>query len=316
MNEKRTAILDATRELLAEGGVHGLTVEGVAARAGVAKTTIYRRWRSKDELAFAVLIDMVEQFVATPDLDDTRDELVAFVAAAVRILGTTLMGRVMQGLVSDLAADPELARRVPRGGRRHAGRRGAPARRARDRARGPAARHRPRARPRAAVRAGLLPPHAQRRAARRRPRRAHRRRGAARLRDRPRGLGVMRVTALDHLVLTVADLDATVAFYERLGMACRRFGDGRLRAPLRAPEDQPAPRGRRVRAARPAAERGSADLCFLVDEPIAGGRAQSWPGPGSRSRSGRSERTGAQGPLESVYVRDPDGNLIELVYPL
>ena len=144
MADKRTAILDATRELLAEGGVHGLTVEGVAARAGVAKTTIYRRWRSKDELAFAVLIDMVEQFVATPDLDDTRDELVAFVAAAVRILGTTLMGRVMQGLVSDLAADPELARRLPRGGRRHARRRGAPPRRARDRARRPAPRHRSR----------------------------------------------------------------------------------------------------------------------------------------------------------------------------
>jgi len=111
MGDKRAAILDATRELLAEGGVHGLTVEGVAARAGVAKTTIYRRWRSKDELAFAVLIDMVEQFVATPDLEDTRAELVAFVAAAVRILGGTLMGRVMQGLVSDLAADPGLARR-------------------------------------------------------------------------------------------------------------------------------------------------------------------------------------------------------------
>ena len=110
MSDKRAAILDATRELLAEGGVHGLTVEGVAARAGVAKTTIYRRWRSKDELALAVLIDMVEQFVATPDLEDTRGELVAFVSTAVRILGTTLMGRVMQGLVSDLAADPKLAR--------------------------------------------------------------------------------------------------------------------------------------------------------------------------------------------------------------
>jgi AcrR family transcriptional regulator len=110
MDDKRAEILDAARELLAEIGVRALTVEGVAARAGVAKTTIYRRWRSKDELAFAVLIDMVEQFVATPDLGDTRDELVAFVAAAVRILGTTLMGRVMQGLVSDLAADPELAR--------------------------------------------------------------------------------------------------------------------------------------------------------------------------------------------------------------
>jgi AcrR family transcriptional regulator len=107
---RHAAIIDATRELLAEGGVHGLTVEGVAARAGVAKTTIYRRWRSKDELALAVLIDMVEQVVSVPELGDTRAELIAFVDGAVKILGTTLMGRVMQGLVSDLAADPELAR--------------------------------------------------------------------------------------------------------------------------------------------------------------------------------------------------------------
>lgn len=104
------AILDATRELLAEGGVPRLTVEGVAARAGVAKTTIYRRFRSRDELALAVLIDMVEQVTAVPDLGETRAELVAFVDGAVRILGSTLMGRVMQGLVSELAGNPELAR--------------------------------------------------------------------------------------------------------------------------------------------------------------------------------------------------------------
>jgi AcrR family transcriptional regulator len=103
------AILEATRALLAEGGVQRLTVEGVAARSGVAKTTIYRRWRSKDELALAVLIDMVEQIASIPDLRDTRAEFVAFVDGAVRVLGSTLMGRVMQGLVSDLAADPELA---------------------------------------------------------------------------------------------------------------------------------------------------------------------------------------------------------------
>jgi len=102
-------ILDATRELLADGGVRELTIERVAARAGVAKTTIYRRWRGKHELALAVLIDMVETVVATPDLGDTRAELVAFVDAAVSILGSTLMGRVMQGLVSDLATDPGLA---------------------------------------------------------------------------------------------------------------------------------------------------------------------------------------------------------------
>jgi AcrR family transcriptional regulator len=104
------SILSATREILVEVGVRGLTVEGVAARAGVAKTTVYRRWKSKDELALAVLIDMVEQFVAVPDLGDTEAEFIAFVSGAVRILGTTLMGRVMQGLVSDFAADPDLAK--------------------------------------------------------------------------------------------------------------------------------------------------------------------------------------------------------------
>jgi hypothetical protein len=52
---------------------------------------------------------MVEQVVSTPDLGDTRAELVSFVDAAVQILGSTLMGRVMQGLVSDLATDAELA---------------------------------------------------------------------------------------------------------------------------------------------------------------------------------------------------------------
>ncbi len=103
------AILLATRELLAEGGVQGLTVEGVAARSGVAKTTIYRRYRSKEELALAVLVDMVDEVAAMRELGDTRAELVAFVNRAVKILGSTLMGRVMQGLVSDLAADPELA---------------------------------------------------------------------------------------------------------------------------------------------------------------------------------------------------------------
>lgn len=102
-------ILAAARELLADGGVQSLTVEGVAARSGVAKTTIYRRWRSKDDLALAVLIDMVERMVDVPDLDDTEAELVAFLDGVIGILGTTLMGRIMQGLASDLAADPELA---------------------------------------------------------------------------------------------------------------------------------------------------------------------------------------------------------------
>lgn len=110
VNDAATKVLSATRELLAEGGVQRLTVEGVAARAKVAKTTVYRRWRSKDELALAVLVEMVDQIVDVPDLGDVRAELVALVDSAVEILGKTLMGRVMQGLVSDLSADAELGR--------------------------------------------------------------------------------------------------------------------------------------------------------------------------------------------------------------
>ena len=102
------AILDATRELLAEGGVHHLTIEGVAARSGVAKTTIYRRCRCKDELALDVLLNMVEQIVDVPDLGDVRAELIAVLDGAVKNLAKTLMGRVMQGLVSDIATDPRL----------------------------------------------------------------------------------------------------------------------------------------------------------------------------------------------------------------
>ena len=104
------AILDATRELLSESGVRHLTVEKVAARSGVAKTTIYRRWRSKDDLALAVLIDFVQTIVPVPRGDGARNELVALLRGAVTTLGTTAMGRVMQGLVSELATNAELSR--------------------------------------------------------------------------------------------------------------------------------------------------------------------------------------------------------------
>src|SRR3954471_3437292 len=104
--DRRAAILDATRALLIEGGVQNLTIEGVAARAGVAKTTIYRRWGSRDELAFAVLLELVD-LLAAPDVGDTRVELVYLVESVMRVLGSTVMGRIMQGLVSDLASDPD-----------------------------------------------------------------------------------------------------------------------------------------------------------------------------------------------------------------
>ena len=103
------AVLDATRELLGERGFGSLTVEGVAARAGVAKTTIYRRYRSKTDLALAVLLDMVGDVSTQPYVDDTATELIVLVNKTVELMCTTVLGRVMKGLVSEVAADPELA---------------------------------------------------------------------------------------------------------------------------------------------------------------------------------------------------------------
>jgi AcrR family transcriptional regulator len=112
VERSQRAILDATRELLAEeGGLRALTVEGVAARSGVAKTTIYRRWRDKWELALdAVMIDMVPRFADPVDVGDTRKELITFLHAVVKPLAAPPMGPAMQALVSQIATDPELSR--------------------------------------------------------------------------------------------------------------------------------------------------------------------------------------------------------------
>lgn len=102
-------VLDAARELLGESGFGSLTVEGVAARAGVAKTTIYRRYRSRTDLALAVLIEGVGNVNSQPYVEDTATELLALVNRTIHLMSTTLWGRVMKGLVSEVAADPELA---------------------------------------------------------------------------------------------------------------------------------------------------------------------------------------------------------------
>jgi len=108
----RQVILDATRELLAEGGsVRSLTVEAVAARSGVAKTTIYRRWRDKWQLALdAVMIDMLPRFADPVDVGDTREELITFLDSVVEAFALGPVGPAMQGLVSEVATDPELSR--------------------------------------------------------------------------------------------------------------------------------------------------------------------------------------------------------------
>ena len=112
VERSRQAILDATLQLLArDGDVGSLTVEAVAARSGVAKTTIYRRWRDKWELALdAVMIDMLPRLDEPVDVGDTRKELLTVINSVVKMLATPPYGQAMQALVSQIATDPDLAR--------------------------------------------------------------------------------------------------------------------------------------------------------------------------------------------------------------
>jgi catechol 2,3-dioxygenase-like lactoylglutathione lyase family enzyme len=127
-------------------------------------------------------------------------------------------------------------------------------------------------------------------------------------------MGPVTIRSLDHLVLTVADLDATVAFYERIGMRLERFdGDrvalrfGSQRIHLHRAGAEIAPHAQRPRP-------GSADLCFLVDGPI-DALERELRDAGIAVELGPVERSGAVGPMRSLYLRDPDGNLVELSEP-
>jgi len=125
----------------------------------------------------------------------------------------------------------------------------------------------------------------------------------------------MEVASVDHFVLTVADIEATARFYERvLGMRLETFAGGRRalrfgaqKINLHAAGAEYAPH-----AARPT--KGAGDFCLLsrvpLDDVVAHLRSE-----GIAVEEGPVARTGATGPIRSVYFRDPDGNLIEIGNP-
>jgi catechol 2,3-dioxygenase-like lactoylglutathione lyase family enzyme len=122
----------------------------------------------------------------------------------------------------------------------------------------------------------------------------------------------LHIDRLDHLVLTVADVAATCAFYQRvLGMEVETFGEGRkaLRFGLQKINLHAHGREFEPKAERPTP--GSADLCLItyatMDEILAHLQAQ-----GVTVEEGPVQRTGATGPILSVYFRDLDRNLIEV----
>ena len=95
------AIAEATVELLAEHGVGGLSVEAVAARAGVAKTTIYRRWPGKYELILAVLARARGSLVVPPAGRPVRDDLIFMLERMRASLTDDTLGRILPKLIGD-----------------------------------------------------------------------------------------------------------------------------------------------------------------------------------------------------------------------
>jgi AcrR family transcriptional regulator len=104
------AILRAAIDGLAEDGFEGLTMEGVAERAGVGKATVYRRWESKGSMVRAAVESFVSE-IAIPDTGSVREDLLTLEREAVALYRGK-PGRVMPGLVSAMAVHPELARSV------------------------------------------------------------------------------------------------------------------------------------------------------------------------------------------------------------
>jgi len=122
----------------------------------------------------------------------------------------------------------------------------------------------------------------------------------------------MNIRSLDHLVLTVASIDATCAFYtDVLGMDVEMFADGRyaLRFGDQKINLHEAGKEFEPKAAHPLP--GSGDLCFLTQTPVEE-LIEQLTTMGIEIIQGPVPRTGATGPLISVYFRDPDGNLIEV----
>jgi len=102
------AILDAARAELVEHGFSRFRLEHVAARAGVGKATIYRRWPSKEALAQDLLADLAAPHIAVSDVGDTRAELRACVATAMHAVADTPFGAVIRALLSQIAINPDL----------------------------------------------------------------------------------------------------------------------------------------------------------------------------------------------------------------
>ncbi len=122
----------------------------------------------------------------------------------------------------------------------------------------------------------------------------------------------MKIDRIDHLVLTVRDIAATCDFYSQvLGMRVVTFGGNRKALQFGQQKINLHEHGKEFEPKALVPTPGSGDLCFITEVPLPQ-IVQHVRSCGVQVMEGPVRRTGSVGPLESVYIRDPDGNLIEI----
>src|SRR5919204_4352055 len=104
------AILEATLDAFIQDGYEGMSVDGVAERAGVAKATVYRRWPSKQELLIAAGQHLYEEHVHFPDSGELRTDLVTLLRVVRHMATQTKAGQAMPRMVREVAAGTSLGR--------------------------------------------------------------------------------------------------------------------------------------------------------------------------------------------------------------
>ena len=107
--QARLAVLHAADDLLAERGFAGMTIEGIAARAGVAKQTIYRWWPSKVDVLLDTLIDDSRESLAVPDTGSAIEDARRYLRALARFLTQDPAGQVLLALIGEAQHDAAMA---------------------------------------------------------------------------------------------------------------------------------------------------------------------------------------------------------------
>jgi AcrR family transcriptional regulator len=105
------ALHRAVHGLLEDVGYRALTIEGVAARSGVAKTSIYRRWPSKAEMVFDLMLHSSDELPAMDDRGSLTGDIEALSARIVALVAGPLGRRIFPGLICDIASDTTLMER-------------------------------------------------------------------------------------------------------------------------------------------------------------------------------------------------------------